>query len=99
MSVKRQKNDPFFLIAYFIARGNSLDLVQYSDPQRHEATTPRGIELSLSDMESFLNEGAVQIDLQQDVSSLPPPLALYTRQLGCESAAYVPILQKGKLRG
>ncbi len=61
-------------------------------------TIPRGIELSLSEMESFLEEGPVQINLQ-DTSSLPPPLAVYTRQLGCEAAAYVPILYKGKLRG
>lgn len=97
MSAQRL-NTNFFITAYFIASGNSLQLVQYSDPQRYEATIPRGVELSLSDMESFLNDGAVQINLQ-DASSLPPPLAAYTRQLGCESAAYVPILQKGKLRG
>src|SRR5512134_3630997 len=98
MSAKHLNNDPFFITAYFIASGNCLELVQYSDPQRYEATIPRGVELSLSAMESFLNDGAVQINLQ-DTSSLPPPLALYTRQLGCEAAAYVPILHKGKLRG
>jgi GAF domain-containing protein len=98
MSAKHLHNDPFFITAYFIASGNSLELVQYSDPQRYEATIPRGVELSLSAMESFLNEGAVQINLQ-DTSSLPPPLAVYTRQLGCEAAAYVPILHKGQLRG
>src|SRR5512144_1824966 len=98
MSAKRLTNNPFFITAYFIASGNSLELVQYSDPQRYEATIPRGVELSLSEMESFLNDGAVQTNLQ-DASALPPPLALYTRQLGCESAAYVPILQKGQLRG
>ena len=98
MSAKRLNTDPFFITAYFIASGNCLELVQYSDPQRYEATIPRGVELSLSDMESFLNEGAVQVNLQ-DASSLPPPLAVYSRQLGCEAAAYVPILQKGKLRG
>ena len=98
MSAKRLNNDPFFITAYFMASGNSMELVQYSDPQRYEATIPRGVELSLSDMESFLNDGAVQINLQ-DASALPPPLAVYTRQLGCEAAAYVPILQKGQLRG
>src|SRR5512138_860218 len=97
MSAQRL-NTNFFITAYFIASGNSLQLVQYSDPQRYEATIPRGVELSLSAMENFLNDGAVQVNLQ-DASSLPPPLALYTRQLGCEAAAYVPILQKGKLRG
>ncbi|HSK89235.1 MAG TPA: GAF domain-containing protein [Anaerolineales bacterium] len=98
MSAKHLNSDPFFITAYFIASGSSLELVQYSDPQRYEATIPRGVELSLSAMESFLNEGAVQINLQ-DTSSLPPPLAVYTRQLGCEAAAYVPILHKGQLRG
>ena len=98
MSAKRLNNDPFFITAYFIASGNSLQLVQYSDPQRYELTIPRGIELSLSEMESFLDNGPLQINVQ-DASSLPPPLIAYTRQLGCEAAAYVPILHKGKLRG
>jgi len=98
MSAMHLNNGSFFITAYFIASGNSLELVQYSDPQRFEATIPRGVELSLSAMESFLVDGAVQINLQ-DASSLPPPLEVYTRQLGCESAAYVPILHKGKLRG
>jgi GAF domain-containing protein len=98
MSAMHLNNGSFFITAYFIASGNSLELVQYSDPQRFEATIPRGVELSLSAMESFLVDGAMQINLQ-DASSLPPPLAVYTRQLGCESAAYVPILHKGKLRG
>src|SRR5512134_2958578 len=98
MSAKHLNNDPFFITAYFIASGNSLELVQYSDPQRYEATIPRGVELSLSAMETFLNEGAVQINVQ-DVSALPPPLETYTRQLGCETAAYVPILHRGRLRG
>lgn len=100
MSAKRLTTDPFFITAYFLASGNCLQLVQYSDPLRYEmqATIPRGVELSLSAMEKFLNDGPVQTDLQ-DTSSLPPPLAIYTRQLGCEAAAYVPILQKGQLRG
>lgn len=98
MSAKRLNNDPFFITAYFIASGNTLQLVQYSDPQRYEMTIPRGTELSLQEMESFLDDGPIRINLQ-DASSLPPPLAVYTRQLGCEAAAYVPILHKGKLRG
>lgn len=98
MSAKRLNNDPFFITAYFIASGNTLQLVQYSDPQRYEMTVPRGTELSLHEIESFLDDGPIRINLQ-DASSLPPPLAVYTRQLGCEAAAYVPILSKGKLRG
>ena len=49
-------------------------------------------------MEGFLEDGTVQVDLR-NASSLPPPLSAYTRQLGCETAAYVPILQRGQLRG
>jgi len=62
--------------------------------------TPRGIELSLplSEIESVLHSGPVRLDLRE-ASSLPPPLTAYPRQLGCKTAAYVPILQKGQLRG
>jgi len=80
--------------------GNRLQVVQYSDPQGREAQTtiPRSIELSLPELESYLKDGPVQLDLQ-NASSLPPPLTAYPRQLGCETAAYVPILQEGQLRG
>lgn len=89
-------NDHFFITAYFIANGNSLQLAQYSDPI--QTTIPRGIELALSEMESFFREGPVRVDLR-NASSLPPQLAVYTRQQDCEAAAYIPILQKGQLRG
>ncbi|MGB8983380.1 MAG: GAF domain-containing protein [Anaerolineales bacterium] len=100
MSANPLNNNCFFVTVYFTAIGNRLQLVQYSDPQGQDTQTtiPRGIELSLNEMESFLNEGPVQVDLKE-ASSLPPPLAAYPRQLGCEAAAYVPILQKGQLRG
>src|SRR5690349_21954521 len=95
-------NNQFFITAYFIVSGNRLHLVQYSDPQAQQiqTTIPRGIELSLSlsELESVLNAGPVQLDLRE-TSSLPPPLVAYPRQLGCKTAAYVPILQKGQLRG
>jgi len=95
-------NNQFFITAYFIVSGNRLHLVQYSDPhgQQVQTTIPRGIELSLSlpEIESVLNSGPVQLDLRE-ASSLPPPLTAYPRQLGCKTAAYVPILQKGQLRG
>ncbi|HLO17262.1 MAG TPA: GAF domain-containing protein [Anaerolineales bacterium] len=96
MNANPLSNDQFFITAYFSTSGNALQLVQYSDPV--QTTIPRGIELSLSEMESFFHDGPVQVDLRT-ASSLPPPLGNYTRQLGCETAAYVPILQKGKLRG
>src|SRR5215207_2369632 len=100
MTPTPRNNDDFFITAYFTASGNSLQLVQYSDLQRYElqATIPRAMELSLREMESFLMDGPVHVDMR-DAASLPPPLAAYTRQLGCEAAAYVPILQKGQLRG
>ena len=95
-------NNQFFITVYFIASGNRLHLVQYSDPQgpQVQTTVPRGIELSssLTEMESVFNAGSVLVDLRE-ASSLPPPLTAYPRQLGCKTAAYVPILQKGQLRG
>jgi GAF domain-containing protein len=93
-------NNYFFTMVYFIVSGNRLQVVQYSDPQGREAQTmiPRGIELSLPELESYLKDGPVQLDLQI-ASSLPPPMTAYPRQLGCETAAYVPILQEGQLRG
>jgi GAF domain-containing protein len=95
-------NNQFFITVYFIASGNRLHLVQYSDPQGQQVqtTVPRGMELSLSltEIESVFVAGPVQVDLRE-ASSLPPPLMAYPRQLGCQTAAYVPILQKGQLRG
>jgi GAF domain-containing protein len=54
--------------------------------------------LSLSDVERLLQAGPIRADLRV-ASALPPPLIAYPRQLGCKAAAYVPILQKGQLRG
>ncbi len=87
-------------MVYFVASGNRLQVVQYSDPQGRESqsTIPRGIELSLQEMEDHLKDGPIQLNLQ-NASSLPPPLTAYPRQLGCETAAYVPILEQGQLRG
>lgn len=89
-------NRPFFATAYFIASGNHLQLVHYSDPI--QKTVPLRAEFPLVEMEQFFRDGPVQVVLK-NASSLPPPLADYTRELGCEAAAYVPILQKGQLRG
>lgn len=100
MSVNQVNTDDFFITAYFIASGNRLHLIHYSDGQRQgsQATVPLSFEIPLSEIESFLDEGPVQMNMR-DPSALPPPLASYTRQLGCEAAAYVPVLQKGQLRG
>jgi GAF domain-containing protein len=95
-------NNPFFVTAYFIATGKRLQLVQSSTPQGPDVqtTAPRGIEVSLplAEVERHVQAGPLQVDLQA-ASSLPPPLTAYLRQLGCKAAAYVPILQKGQLRG
>ena len=100
MSDNRVVIDDFFITAYFIASGNRLHLIHHAAGQRHamQNTIPRSIELPLGEVQSFLDEGPVQLGLH-DASSIPPPLFAFTRQLGCESAAYVPILQKGQLRG
>ena len=80
--------------------GNRLQVVQYSDPQGRDSQTtlPLGIELALPEIEGFLRSGPIHLDLGE-AASLPPPLIEYPRQLGCETAAYVPILQEGQLRG
>lgn len=100
MSSNSPNSTPFFVTAYFIAEGNRLQLVQFSDPQGRDAQTvnPRGIDLSLLEMEAYLRGGTVRVDLR-DTSSLPPPLIAYTGRLGCVAAAYVPVLQEGQLRG
>src|SRR6266545_4185449 len=95
-------NNQSFITVYFIASANRLHLIQYSDSQgpQVQTTIPRGLELSLSlaEIATVFEEGPVQVDLRE-TSSLPPPLTAYPRQLGCKTAAYVPILQKGQLRG
>ena len=100
MSSNSPNSSPLFITAYFIAEGNRLRLVQFSDTQGRDAQVinPRGMELSLSEMEAYLKGGVVRVDLR-DTSSLPPPLIAYTGRLGCVTAAYVPILQDGQLRG
>jgi GAF domain-containing protein len=91
--------NPFFLMVYFAADGDRLQLIHYSDPSSDaQATVPRAMDLSLVDMESHLKNGPIQLDLR-DVSALPPSLTMYPRQLGCEAAAYIPISQNGLLRG
>jgi GAF domain-containing protein len=93
-------NTPFFITVHFTVSGNRLQLVQYSDPQGRDqqSTIPRALELPLREVEDCLRDGPVLLDLHNP-TSLPPPLAAYPRQLGCETAAYVPILQEGQLRG
>ena len=95
-------NNQFYITAYFIARRKRLQLVQYSGPEGLEiqATSPSNTDLSilLPEVEHLFRAGPIQMDLRGP-SSLPPPLLAYPRKLGCKAAAYVPILQKGQLRG
>jgi len=93
-------NNFFFITVFFTVTGNRLQVVQYSDPLGRDAqsTIPRGIELPLTEVESCLKDGPIHLDLRNSTSLLPP-LTAYPRQLGCETAAYVPILQEGQLRG
>jgi len=100
MSVISINKNLFFVTVYFTVDGDHLRVAQYSDPQSRDAqsTVPRAAELSLKDMDSHLKDGPIQLDLR-DASSLPPMLVAYPRQLGCETAAYIPILQNGHLRG
>lgn len=95
----------FFFTAYFIANGDRLLLTQFTDPQGNEtqATFPRGHELSIPDIEAHLTNGFVMVE-QESLASVPETLMQfnlnrYIRQFGCESAAFIPIMQNGDMRG
>ena len=102
MNTDPVNSQSFLIVAYFLASGNRLQLIQTTTPQGVEVQTtiPRGTGLSLSllEVESLFKAGPVQVDLR-NASSLPPPLIAYPRQLGCKAAAYVPISHQGQLRG
>ncbi|HKJ39030.1 MAG TPA: GAF domain-containing protein [Anaerolineales bacterium] len=100
MTAPQSNGSSFFVTLFFTAIDNRLQLTQYSDPLNRDAqaTVPRGMELSRTEMEIHLKDGSVILDLQ-DETSIPPPLLAYPKQLGCNTAAYVPILQEGQLRG
>lgn len=100
MTASQPNGSTFFVTLFFTTIGGRLQLTQYSDPLNRDAqaTVPRGIELSFKEMELHLRDGSVIVDLH-DEASIPPPLLAYPKQLGCITAAYVPILQEGQLRG
>lgn len=100
MNSTPSSNSQFFVTVYFTVVENRLQVMQYSDPQRREMqrTIPRASELSLPEMEDCLRNGPVQVDLRNGSVS-PPHLLLLPEQLECETAAYVPILEEGQLRG
>lgn len=100
MSVLPPIRTPFFVTVFFTANGSHLQITQFSDPYNREAQTtiPRGMELPLDEMEAFLKTGPVLVNLKDDLT-IPETLLTYPRQLGCVNAAYVPIVQDGRLRG
>ncbi|MEP7137964.1 MAG: GAF domain-containing protein [Chloroflexota bacterium] len=100
MSATPSNNTPFFVTVFFTTSGNRLQITQYSDPQGRDSqvTIPRGMELPVDEMETFLKNGTRLVDFRDDLT-IPESLRAYPQQLGCETAAYVPILQEGKLRG
>lgn len=100
MSATPSNNTPFFVTVFFTTSGNRLQITQYSDPQGRDAqvTIPRSMELPVDEIEAFLKNGTLLVDFRDDLT-IPESLYTYPRQLGCETAAYVPILQEGKLRG
>ena len=91
---------PFFVTIFFTTSGNRLQITQFSDPQGRDSqlTIPRGVELPLDQIEALLKNGALLMHMRDDLT-VPESLLAYPRQLGCETAAYVPILQEGRLRG
>lgn len=93
-------SNPFFITVYFTVVESRLQMAQYADPfgRDSQRTIPRAMDLSAREMEDCLRDGPVHVDLRQDSAS-PPHLATYPRQLGCETAAYVPIFDEGRLRG
>src|SRR5436190_9037335 len=100
MSANPSNDIPFFVTVFFTASGNRLQITQYSDPQGRDSqiTIPRGIELPFDEIEAFLKNGTLMVDFRDDLT-IPESLLTYPKQLGCETAAYVPILQDGRLRG
>ena len=100
MSAIPSNSLPFFITVFFTASGNRLQIIQFSDPQGRDSqlTIPRGIELPLEEMEAFLKNGPLVVNLKDDLT-IPESLLQYPQRLGFETAAYVPILQEGRLRG
>ncbi len=100
MREKPSNGSSFFVTVFFTALEDRLQPAQFSElhGRDRQATIPHVSDLPLSEVNSYLKDGPLRVDLR-DASSLPPPLLAYPAQLGCETAAYVPILQDGQLRG
>lgn len=99
MTLNQSASNSYYLMAYFIANGDQLQLAQFTDPREREgqATIPRGTELALRDVEPFLQTGAVRIGTEGN-DTLPVFLMNFPRQFGCVSAAYIPIHHEEQLR-
>lgn len=93
-------SNPSFITVYFLTSGNQLQVVQYSDlpGSIDQLTIPRPLQLSSLEVDDCLKDGPVFLDVTHPLA-VPPPLVDFARSLGCESAAYVPILHEGQLRG
>ena len=91
---------PFFITVFFTAVGNRLQITQFSDPQSRDSQTtiPYSAELPLSAIEAYLKGMSLRVGTNDSVT-IPQSLIAYPKQLGCETAAYIPISQDGKLRG
>jgi GAF domain-containing protein len=100
MMKKSLNGSSSFVAVFFTVYGDRLQLAQFPELQGRDRrlTIPHGMELLVSEVDSHLRDGPLRVNLR-DASSLPPPLLAYPAQLGCETAAYVPILQDGQLRG
>jgi GAF domain-containing protein len=100
MTATESNGNPFFVTIFFSAIGDHLQLTQYSDPQQSDSqsTIPRGVELSRKEMELQLKNGPLIINLQKE-ATIPYSLLAYPKQLECITAAYIPVLQDGQLRG
>lgn len=90
----------FFVTVFFTVTGNRLQVTQFSDPYSRDsqATVPLGVELPLSAIESYLKGRSLLVGTNMSVT-IPRSLITYPEQLGCKTAAYVPIQQEGRLRG
>ena len=100
MSNHSLSGPPFFITVFFTAVGNRLQITQFSDPQSRDSQTtiPYSAELPLSAIEAYLKGMSLRVGTNDSVT-IPQSLIAYPKQLGCETAAYIPISQDGKLRG
>ncbi|HAV76902.1 MAG TPA: hypothetical protein DCX53_06060 [Anaerolineae bacterium] len=100
MTAIESNGTAFFITIFFTVIGDRLQLTQYSDPRNRgsQATIPQGAELSRKDLEAQLKNGPILVNLQ-DEKTVPYSLLEFPKQLECITAAYVPILQDGQLRG